>query len=342
VAVGAACVVAALVCMALPSSTRDAFAGSLRTSVMAPLVGIQESAELSRRTFRAHDESVIIADSVALRSLRLQGIEQENAKLRALLGLGAALKWGFVPAEALRGRGVGDEVTLQLSAGRRSGIEPLAAVVSDEGLVGTVERADATMATAITWQHPEFRVSGMSTDGEAYGMVQARGGSGADRYFLEMRGVLLRSQIKPGALVVTSGLGGVWPRGIPIGTVVEELKTPDQWARSYLIRPAAALANVGSVLVLRPERARAGVENVWTSAAASDSAARRIVSAIDSIARLTGDSNTVRQRRAIADSARLRAARDSAAARARVVPRPLDTTAKRPPRTPDTTGVKRP
>ena len=144
----------------------------------------------------------------------------------------------------------------------------------------------------------------MSVDGAAYGMVQAHGGAGAERLFLELRGVQLRSQLKPGALVITSGLGGVFPRGIPVGTVVSELKMPEQWARTYLVRPSVSLSNVSSVLVLRPERARAGVENVWTSAAGADSAARRIVSAIDSIVRLTGDSNTVRQRRVIADSSR--------------------------------------
>jgi rod shape-determining protein MreC len=304
VAVGAACVVAALVCMALPTATRDSFAGFLRASLMAPLVALQERAELGRRTFAGHDASVVVADSVALRSLRMEGVEQENEKLRALLGLGASLRWGFVPAEALRGRTVGDETTLILSAGTRAGVEPLSAVVSDDGLVGMIERADATMSSAIVWQHPEFRVSGISTDGEAYGIVQAVRGQGADRFFLEMRGVLLRAQLKPGALIVTSGLGGVYPRGIPIGTVVGELKTSDQWARGYLIKPAVPLANIGTVLVLKPERSRAGVENVWASAAGADSAARRIVSVIDSIARLTGDSSTVRQRRALADSGR--------------------------------------
>jgi rod shape-determining protein MreC len=304
VAAGAACAVAALVCMALPSTTRDAFAGFLRGSLMAPLVALQERAEVGRRTFTGHDASVTIADSVALRSLRLEGVEQENARLRSLLGLSGSLKWGFVPAEALKGRTVGDETTLTLSVGARSGVEPLSAVVSDEGLVGVVERVDATMSSAIVWQHPEFRVSGISTSGDAYGIVQAVRESGADRFFLEMRGVLLRAQLKPGALIVTSGLGGVFPRGIPIGTVVGELKTPDQWARAYLLKPAVPLANVGTVLVLKPERSRAGVENVWASAAGADSAARRIVSVIDSIARLTGDSSTVRQRRATADSAR--------------------------------------
>lgn len=305
-AVAAACVVAALVCLALPTATRDAFAGALRVTFMAPLVGLQERAELGRRTFAGHDESVQVTDSVALRALRLGGVEQENRQLRSLIGLGAALKWGFVPAEALRGRGVGDEQSLMLSAGTRAGVEPLSPVVTDEGLVGVIDHADATMSTAIVWQHPEFRVSAMSTDGDAYGMVQAHGGTGADRYFLELRGVLLRSQLKPGAAVITSGLGGVYPRGIPVGTVVSELKTTDQWARTYLIKPAVSLANVGSVLVLRADRVRAGVPNVWASAAGADSAARRIVTAIDSINRLTGDSASIRQRRTVADSLRRR------------------------------------
>lgn len=309
VAAVAACVVAALVSMALPTSTRDAFAAALRRTVMAPLVGLQERAELGRRTFSGHDVAAQVADSVALRSLRLDGLEAENARLRGLLGLGAALRWGFVPAEALRGRGVGDERTMLLSAGRSAGVEPLSPVVTPEGLLGVVERADDSMATAILWQHPDFAVSAMAADGDAYGMVQARGGTGPERFFLVMRGVLLRSQLQPGATIVTSGLGGVYPRGIPVGTVVAELKTPDQWARTYLIRPAVPLSTVGSVLVLRPERARAGVQNIWASAAGADSAARRIVSAIDSIARLTGDSNTVRQRRILADST---ARRDSA------------------------------
>ena len=303
-AVGIACVVAALACLALPAATRDPFASALRSTFMSPLIGLQERAELGRRTFLGHDAAVMVADSVALRALRLTGVEQENARLRALIGLGAALEWGFVPAEALRGRGIGEERSLLLSAGRSAGVEPLSPVVTEDGLVGLIERADATMSTAILWKHPEFRVSAMATDGAAYGLVQAHDGTGADGLFLELRGVLLRNELKPGANVVTSGLGGVFPRGIPVGTVVSELKTPDRWARSYLIRPAVALSNVGSVLVLRPERARAGVENVWASAAGADSAARRIVSAIDSIARLTGDSNTVSQRRTLADSAR--------------------------------------
>jgi hypothetical protein len=36
------------------------------------------------------------------------------------------------------------------------------------------------------------------------------------------------------------GTGGVWPRGIPIGHVLEEVKTSEGWARTYLIKPAVS------------------------------------------------------------------------------------------------------
>jgi len=258
-------------------------AASIRGTIVAPLAGLQKRSELSRRAFLAHDEAVRVADSVTLRSQRLDGVTQENERLRRLLGLGAAVKWGFVPAEALQGRGLGDEFTVTLTAGRRAGVEPLSPVVAPEGLVGMVERVDDGLSLAITWPHPDFRVSAMALDGSAFGIVTAHLAPGAARYFLELRSVPLRSTLKPGALVVSSGLGGVYPRGIPIGSVVAELKSTEGWARSYLVRPAVRLPDIASVLILRPERVRAGVENVWQLGSATDSATKGVVAAGDSV-----------------------------------------------------------
>ena len=278
----ALCGATALVCLILPPSMRGNAAAAIRGTIVAPLAGLQQRAELSRRAFLGHDESMRIADSVILRSQRLDGVTQENDRLRRLLGLGSAVKWGFVPAEALRGRGLGDEYTLTLTAGRRAGVEPLSPVVAPEGLVGMVERVDDGLSLALVWPHPDFRVSAMASDGSAFGIVTAHLAPGAARYFLELRSVPLRSNLKPGALVVSSGLGGVYPRGIPIGTVVAELKSTEGWARTYLVRPAVRPPDIASVLILRPERVRAGFENVWQLGTAIDSATRSVVAAGDS------------------------------------------------------------
>ncbi|MFI5245493.1 MAG: rod shape-determining protein MreC, partial [Gemmatimonadales bacterium] len=189
-----------------------------------------------------------------------------------------------------------------------AGVDSLAPVVTTEGLVGMVERADASLSVAIFYPHPDFRVSAMAADGSAFGIVTGHRAEGASRYFLELHSVPLRSPVKAGTLVVSSGLGGVYPRGIPIGIVVAELKTSEGYAKNYLVRPMVSLSDVSSVIILTPERARAGVQNVWDITASADSLRRAATAAGDSL-RARGDS-----------AAAARAARDSAVKPARRIP----------------------
>lgn len=282
-AIAVACAVASIALLILPDAPRDAIAGSIRGTLVAPVATLQQRASLARRAFLQNDSLVRVADSVLLRSQRLDRVETENARLRSLLGLGRALRWGFVPAEALVGRGMGDDFTLVLSAGARAGVEKLSAVVAPEGLVGVVEQVDATTSVAITWPHPDFRVSATSADGSTFGIVSSHQGEGPERYLLELRGVPFRSPLKPGTPIVASGLGGVFPRGILIGTVLQELQTTAGWTRTYLLRPAVRPPDVTSVMILSPERNADGVESVW--APAIEAMTRRVLTAGDSLAR---------------------------------------------------------
>src|SRR5262249_22810790 len=144
-------------------------------------------------------------------------------RLRALLGLGARLHDGFVAAEALHGPPLGEEHTMVLNEGTRAGVQPFSPVIAPEGIVGYVRSADANTSIAIVWRHPDFRVSAMAEDGSASGIVSAHLGAGASRFLLEWHGVPYRTPMKKGMLVISSGVGGTFPRGIPIGTVLSEL-----------------------------------------------------------------------------------------------------------------------
>ena len=191
--------------------------------------------------------------------------------------------------------------TMTLTAGSNAGVRRLSPVVSPEGVVGMVSNVDPTMSEAMIWTHPDFRVSAMSEDGSAFGIVQAHAASATTGYLMELRGIPFRSQLKPGALVVSSGLGGVWPRGIPVGTVLQEISTAEGWARTYLLKPVVSPADVGAVMILRNDRVSKGFENVWSSVAAADAAAQRIVVAGDSAAKSA----------ALAEAAARRAALDT-------------------------------
>ena len=283
-----ACVTLSVITLALPQAVRDPFAAAMRRSVVAPLLSLQYNAELTRRAWEARERTRAERDSVVLAAMTAPELERENARLRRMLGLGRRLRWGFVPAEALFSRSPGEEYTVVLSAGSRSGVRQFSPVVAPEGLVGMVRIVDPTKSIAIVWPHADFRVSAQSADGSAFGIVGPHLGDEPDRYLLEMRGVPLRTSLTPGTLIVSSGLGGVFPRGIPIGVVQRELRTSEVWANTYLLRPAVLPADVSSVMILHPQRAGSGVQGVWDLASA-DSVAADSARRADSLARARAD-----------------------------------------------------
>ena len=294
-----ACVLLAFIARVLPANVRDPFASGLRRSVVSPFVAMHAQSELARNAWKTYGTQTAARDSLVLEASSVHALQAENDRLRKLLGLGSRLRWGFVPAEALHDRARIEEFTLSLTSGSRAGIKPYSPVVAPEGLVGMVQTADPDMALAILWTHPDFRVSAMSSDGTAFGIVSAHLGDAPERYLLEMRGVPFRSQLAPGTTIVSAGLGGVYPRGIPVGRVLRELTTAEGWARTYLLEPAVLPPNVMSVMVLSPDRVAAGTDGVWTVANA-DSASRAIVAAGDSLARATAAAEAESRRQATA------------------------------------------
>jgi rod shape-determining protein MreC len=338
----------AILATVLPRNVSDPVAGAFRRTVVAPLVALQSRAERSRDAFYAHDAVTARIDSAALQSATANALISENVRLRQILGLGGRLRWGFAVAEALHMGGPADQYTVTLTVGSAAGVAPRSPVVAPEGVVGIVQQVDPTTSRAILWSHADFRVSAMTIERTALGIVQPHIGDLGDDY-LELRNVALRDTLAPGTLLVSSGLGSTFPRGIPVGTVVRELETPEKWARSYLLRPAVPAADVQSVMVLRPDRAAAGVSEVWASAAAADAAARRVVVASDSAVR---DSAQLAQRtQFIADSTRIAraaasaaaaATRDSAAAASGAAATPTATSARPAPTTPTRPAPARP
>jgi rod shape-determining protein MreC len=303
----AGCIVLAIVANALPMQMREPVAGSLRRTLVAPLVGLQESAERWRAAWLESERKTLQRDSIALQLAQNQALTVENDRLRRLLGLGSKLAWGFIPAEALHTSGRAEDVitTLTLTAGGKAGVTQYSPVVAPEGIVGLVQTVDPRLSIAILYSHPDFRVSAMSADGSAFGIVyphlDVRAGRLSERYLLELRNVPYRDTLKAGTAIFSSGLGGTWPRGVLIGTVMEEVKEAESWSRTFILRPAVNPAHVTSVMILTAQRTSQGVGNIWSSAAQVQAATKGIIAAGDSLAREA----------ALAEAAARRAAMDT-------------------------------
>lgn len=244
------CMALSLVAMALPRPVQDTVAGVLQQTILAPLLMLQEQSvqfQTSRSRFLAVETQ---RDSAALAATFLPALRAENERLRNMLGLRSRLGPGWVSAEVLHQAEPTSPLELVVSAGSRQGVRPYAAVVSPEGLVGIVGSVTARTSVVITWAHPEFRASAVALGGEVVGIVHAQGSTGPGTWMLELRGVPYRQQVPDGTTIVTAGLGGVLPRGVPIGTVVGTAGEAPGWERSYQVRPAAQPANVTHVIIL--------------------------------------------------------------------------------------------
>lgn len=254
-----ACVALAVVAMNLPEQLRDPIASTLRQTILAPFLTLQQASEELRTSRARFDALTAQRDSTALAASFLPELRRENERLRSLINLGHRLGWGYVAAEVLHQAEPTSALTLVVSAGREDGVRPLTGVVSPLGLVGLVRAADARTSTVLTWAHPDFRASAMAADGGLFGIVAPHGTSGPGAWLLELRGVPYRQLVTPGVVIVTSGLGGVYPRGIPLGTVVGVAGEAEGWERTYLVRPAVHPASVSHVMVLAPSRSAGDV-----------------------------------------------------------------------------------
>jgi rod shape-determining protein MreC len=248
------CMVLALTALFAPERITGSLANGLRQSVLAPLVWLQDEAELGR-TSRARLRVLLAErDSAAYAAQGLPSLTAENERLRALLGLSKRLRTPYVAAEVLHQAQVTDARMLLLGVGTARGVTAFDPIVAPEGLIGVIWNASRSTSVAMTWAHPEFRVSAFTANGSAFGIVAAApNATGTDAY-LEFRGVPYRDSVPPGTVVLSSGLGGVYPKGIPIGTVVDVIREEAGWARVYRLRPAANPGSTAHVLVLTGRR----------------------------------------------------------------------------------------
>src|SRR5690242_20511742 len=124
------CILLSLLAMVLPVRLREPIASVMRRSLVAPMLQLQKGSERWRSAYLSSEREELKRDTLALAAARVPTLENENDRLRKLLGLGSALKWGFILADALLGRGRVEDFTITLRAGANAGVRVRSLVVA--------------------------------------------------------------------------------------------------------------------------------------------------------------------------------------------------------------------
>ena len=249
------CIVLSLAARVAPVEVQQAVASGITGTVLAPFLAIQEQVELMKGAGARVTQMAAAHDSISAIALESVALREENERLRELLDLSARMTVQHVSAEVLPQSLPTDGMTLRISVGRSHGVKVMDPVIAPGGIVGVIRQSGPSTSVVLAWTHPDFRASAMTGDGTIFGIAAQRGSEGPYATLIELRGVPFRQDVPMGSLVYTSGrgvgLGGVYPRGIKIGTVMavgEEGR--EGWSSTYVVRPAVHPASLSHVIVL--------------------------------------------------------------------------------------------
>lgn len=239
----------ALALLSFPPSYQDGIASAIRGTLLRPFLAIQEGLVSARN--RAVEADVLQARIDSLTAVAVAGttLGEENRRLRGLLELSGRLGPDWRAVQILRPGTPDSESMLIVDRGEAAGIRGRAPLITREGLVGVVRSASRDQAVGMDWSHPDFRASAMTVDGLQYGLVRSSRGLFAGESRLLLDGLPYHAALDSGTVVVTSGLGGVFPRGIPIGRVLETADAASEWRRSYWLEPFVEVGSVTLALV---------------------------------------------------------------------------------------------
>jgi rod shape-determining protein MreC len=186
----------------------------------------------------------LLADAPAVQGY--QALEQENARLRALLNVGARFQGAATAAEVLySGR---DPFTQKLfvDKGEAAGVQPGQAVIDETGVVGQVTRVFPYIAEVTLVTDKDHAVP---VKVERTGVRSVMYGAGTGR-LPELRFLSPNADIQAGDRLVTSGIDGTYPAGLAVAQVVSVERETGQIFARVTCRPLAGVERSPHVLVL--------------------------------------------------------------------------------------------
>jgi rod shape-determining protein MreC len=186
--------------------------------------------------------------------LRLQAAQsaetaRENDRLRQLLGWQQQTPWKLKLARVILRDPANWWRTIQIDLGSRDGIRENLAVLTADGLVGRVSSVSQTRSQVVMLGDPNCRVSAL-VENDAHDTGVILSGGLFDGSFVELSFLSRNTNLKPGQNVVTSGLGGIFPKGIPIGKVVDTRQADYGLYTEAQVKLAANLSALEEVWVM--------------------------------------------------------------------------------------------
>ena len=219
---------------------------TLTNRLSASLTNLRNYRSLQRRL----TELERIVESLSVENLRLQEVERENQRLRELLQFAETRPSFELQGGQIIARVIGKNATnflnvAMIDLGARHGIRVGMPVVNEQGLVGRISEVTSTTSKVLLITDPSSTVNAILQSSRLTGVISGRPGSHPVIGFLPQG-----TEIGVGEVVLTSGMGGTFPKGIHIGQVVEVRQRDVNVFQEAVVRPTVNFGQLEEVMVV--------------------------------------------------------------------------------------------
>lgn len=175
----------------------------------------------------------------------LRETQQENLRLRKLLNFDEKFKLQSAVARVISKDVTNEFRSVRINRGESSGIKKNMAVVTEEGIVGRILRTTQNTSDVVTLLDPLSAVDVIDERSRARGIIE-----GLTEDLCQLKYTVRTDDIVLGDLLVSSGLGGIFPKGIVVGTVAKVYKKPFGISQDVEVQPSVNFSKLEEVLVI--------------------------------------------------------------------------------------------
>ena len=218
---------------------------------------------------QSQEQAALLIAQQALKAQRAELLQRENEQLRQMLSLQQALPIQARAAEIVYIAPDPFTRKVVINKGSAQGVALGSPVIDSTGLLGQTIRVFPLSSEVSLIDNPEYSVPILNTRSGQRGLAFGDG-EASQAGMLEVRFVSHNADFQVGDVLTTSGSGGIYPAGLPVGTVtVVERQSSTSFSRVQ-VQPSARPLALGYVLVLDPQP----VVQQEAAAAAADAASQ--------------------------------------------------------------------
>jgi rod shape-determining protein MreC len=182
---------------------------------------------------------------LSARVAQLRDEQIENGRLRRMLGFEERTPHDIIPVSVVARDPSLIQKSVVVNAGKNRGVKTFMPVVGEGGIAGKVVQTMPFLSQVQLISDPINRTSIMVRRTRALGILETENGSD---FFARFR---VHEDVAAGDTVVTSGLGGIYPRGFPAGVVEKVSDEGDRLYKKAAVRPILDIDHAEELFVVR-------------------------------------------------------------------------------------------